>query len=62
MPIAARIRMIAKNCGMRISELCGLRADDLNWSDQIIRVRGKGKKERLVPIGAPALQVSVAMS
>lgn len=43
------------SCGLRISELCGLRADDLDASQQIIRVRGKGKKERLVPIGKPAL-------
>jgi integrase/recombinase XerC len=43
------------SCGLRISELCGLLAEDINWSEQIVRVRGKGKKERLVPIGAPAL-------
>jgi integrase/recombinase XerC len=43
------------SCGLRISELCGLRADDINWNEQIVRVRGKGKKERLVPVGAPAL-------
>ena len=44
------------SCGLRVSELCGLRADDMDWSEQIVRVRGKGKKERLVPIGAPALK------
>ena len=43
------------SCGLRISELCGLRTDDINWNEQIVRVRGKGKKERLVPAGAPAL-------
>jgi integrase/recombinase XerC len=43
------------SCGLRISELCGLCADDIDWSQQIVRVRGKGKKERLVPIGKPAL-------
>jgi integrase/recombinase XerC len=43
------------SCGLRVSELCGLRADDIDWSGQIVRVRGKGKKERLVPIGKPAL-------
>lgn len=42
------------SCGLRVSELCGLRAEDINWSEQIVRVRGKGKKERLVPIGQPA--------
>jgi len=43
------------SCGLRISELCGLKAEDINWNEQIVRVRGKGKKERLVPVGAPAL-------
>jgi integrase/recombinase XerC len=43
------------SCGLRISELCGLQAADVNWDEQVIRVRGKGKKERQVPIGAPAL-------
>jgi integrase/recombinase XerC len=45
------------SCGLRVSELCGLRVDDIDWSEQIVRVRGKGKKERLVPIGRPALMV-----
>jgi site-specific recombinase XerD len=44
------------SCGLRISELCGLRAEDIHWSEQLLRVRGKGKKERLVPVGAPALE------
>jgi len=43
------------SCGLRVSELCGLRAEDVDFSEQIVRVRGKGKKERLVPIGDPAL-------
>jgi integrase/recombinase XerC len=43
------------SCGLRISELCGLQAADIDWTEQMIRVRGKGKKERQVPIGAPAL-------
>jgi site-specific recombinase XerD len=44
------------SCGLRVSELCGLRAEDIDWAEQLVRVRGKGKKERLVPIGEPALQ------
>lgn len=44
------------SCGLRVSELCGLRAEDLQWNEQAVRVRGKGKKERQVPIGAPALE------
>jgi integrase/recombinase XerC len=44
------------SCGLRVSELCGLRVEDIDWNEQLVRVRGKGKKERLVPIGAPALE------
>lgn len=43
------------SCGLRISELCGLRADDIDWKEQLVRVRGKGRKERVVPIGRHAL-------
>ena len=43
------------SCGLRISELCGLRVGDLDWSEQMVLVRGKGKKERQLPIGKPAL-------
>ncbi|MCS7338560.1 MAG: tyrosine recombinase XerC [Verrucomicrobiae bacterium] len=43
------------SCGLRVSELCGLRAADIDWSEKLVRVRGKGMKERLVPIGEPAL-------
>jgi len=44
------------SCGLRISELCGLRVEDIDWNELLVRVRGKGKKERQVPIGTPALQ------
>ncbi len=43
------------SCGLRVSELCGLRVEDIDWGEQIMRVRGKGKKERLLPVGKPAL-------
>ena len=44
------------SCGLRISEACGLRVGDLDQTERLVRVRGKGKKEREVPIGQPALQ------
>jgi integrase/recombinase XerC len=52
----AAILEVIYSCGLRISELCRLSAADIDWSEQIICVRGKGKKERLLPIGATALE------
>jgi integrase/recombinase XerC len=52
----AAILEVIYSCGLRVSELCRLCADDIDWDQQIVRVRGKGKKERIVPIGAPALE------
>ncbi len=51
----AAILEVIYSCGLRVSELCQLRAGDLDWPQQIARIRGKGKKERLVPVGKPAL-------
>jgi site-specific recombinase XerD len=44
------------SCGLRISEMVGLRGEDIDWAGQLLRVRGKGKKERLLPISKTALQ------
>ncbi len=41
--------------GLRISEVCGLTVADVNFSARILNVRGKGRKERQVPAGKPAL-------
>jgi integrase/recombinase XerC len=52
----AAIFDVLYSCGLRISELCQLCAGDIDWDEQVVRVRGKGKKERLAPIGVPALE------
>jgi integrase/recombinase XerC len=44
------------SCGLRISEVCGLRVEDGNFAEYLLKVRGKGKKERLVPIGDSAVR------
>ena len=41
--------------GARVSELCGLNMKDVDYDRQTIRVLGKGNKERVVPIGRPAI-------
>lgn len=44
------------SCGLRVSELINLRLSDLFLSEKFIRVMGKGKKERLVPISESAVK------
>jgi len=41
-------------CGLRVSELINLKISDLHFREGIIRVTGKGNKQRLVPIGGAA--------
>ncbi len=43
-------------CGIRNSELCGLDMSAIHWRDDAVRVFGKGKKERLVPLGDAAAE------
>lgn len=43
------------SCGLRVSELVNLRISDLFFEEGFIRVTGKGKKERIVPVGTPAV-------
>ncbi len=40
--------------GIRVSELVGICLDDVKYTERLIRIRGKGKKERLVPFGRMA--------
>ena len=46
---------ILYSTGIRVSELVGLDVEDVDFFSNIIKVRGKGKKERMVPIGEHAL-------
>lgn len=57
-PFPARDRAIFEilyGCGLRISELCGLNLADLDLTEGWMLVRGKGRKERQVPLGDTAL-------
>ncbi len=41
--------------GIRAGELVGMNKEDINRDDRLIRIRGKGRKERVVPVGKKAL-------
>jgi integrase/recombinase XerD len=43
-------------CGCRVSELCGIDVTDLDAAEGVLLLRGKGRKQRLVPVGEPALE------
>ena len=56
-PLALRDRLIVEMLyatGIRVSELCGLDIDDVDASRRLLRVLGKGNKQRTVPYGEPA--------
>ncbi len=44
------------SAGLRVSELVSLRDGDLDFHDQLVRVRGKGRKERISPLGSYAIK------
>lgn len=44
------------SCGLRLSELAGLDLIDFDFNQKLIKVRGKGRKERIVPVGGPAIK------
>ena len=59
-PIGLRDRCMLEvlyGSGLRVSELVGLRMGSIDRRSGVIRVLGKGRKERIVPLGAPALEV-----
>jgi integrase/recombinase XerC len=57
-PMALRDRLIVEllyATGIRVSELCGLDLDDVDMDRRLLRVLGKGDKQRTAPFGEPAL-------
>lgn len=56
-PLALRDRLIVEMLyatGIRVSELCGLDIDDVDTDHRVVRVLGKGNKQRTAPFGVPA--------
>lgn len=45
------------SCGLRVSEVCAMKTDDINFRERWVLVYGKGKKERIVPFGGRAKEL-----
>ncbi len=59
--ISSRDRAILEllySSGLRVSELSGLNLDDINTREGLVKVKGKGRKERIVPVGSKALDAT----
>ena len=56
-PVSLRDRAMLEvmyGCGLRVSELCDLKREDIVADGELLRILGKGSKERIVPIGTAA--------
>jgi integrase/recombinase XerC len=51
----AAVLELIYSAGLRVSEVCGLRVDQVDLSGRTLHVLGKGRKERVIPFGGPAL-------
>jgi len=45
--------------GIRVGELTALKGKDINIIEEMVKVKGKGKKERIVPVGKPAIKALI---
>lgn len=57
-PLGLRDRAILEvlySCGIRVSELVGMNAGSVDFNERLVRVLGKGNKQRILPIGKKAL-------
>jgi len=56
----ARVKIIFEllyGCALRVSELCGLNTSDIELKSKTIRVKGKGSKTRIVPVGGKSIRI-----
>ncbi|MCF7790498.1 MAG: site-specific tyrosine recombinase XerD [Victivallales bacterium] len=59
-PLITRNRTILEimySCGLRVSETVDLKLNNIKYDEAIIRIYGKGEKERIVPLGIPAQRI-----